>query len=233
MSQSHAPQTRWIARHRLLTGSGALLALVALTACTGGEAGGGANSPKPQKSAAAGAPAPASPSQGGKTAAIRGNGTVQVGSDVKPGTYRSTGNKSGCYWERAKDASGDTDSITANDNVEGTAYVTLTASDKVFKSTGCKDWEAVDPKASGGSPKAEAPGNGGMFKVGTDIAPGTYKSAGPAKGGFGCYWERAKDAEHQSESIEANDNPTGPAVVTVSADDAYFKTTGCADWKKS
>ncbi len=60
-----------------------------------------------------------------KKAAFSGDGDFQVGSDVKPGTYRTTGNDDGmCYWERAKDTSGEMDSLLANDNVTGTSYVT-------------------------------------------------------------------------------------------------------------
>jgi hypothetical protein len=166
-----------------------------------------------------------------KKAAFDGDGDFQVGSDIKPGTYRTTGNTDDmCYWERAKDASGDTDSLLANDNVSGTSYVTVKATDKIFKSSGCKDWEAVDAKAQG-SPATKMAGNGGMFRVGVDIAPGTYKSTGNKDDM--CYWERTKDAEHGLDSILANDNVTGTAVVTISAKDAYFKTTGCTDWKKT
>ncbi|MEU8774619.1 hypothetical protein [Streptomyces sp. NPDC048606] len=248
MSQSHTPRTGWIARHKVLTGCGAVLTLVLVGAC------GGTDTPKDGKSTAKAKPAASSapagkpstgaqPSQGGqsskpaeekKKAALKGAGTFQVGSDVKPGTYRTTGNKDlGCYWERLKDASGEVESIIANDNVTGASYVTIAATDKLFKSSGCKDWEAVDPKAAGGSPKAEAAGDGGMFKVGLDLAPGTYKSTGPAEGSTGCYWERSKDAAHTVDSIIANENPEGPAVVTIAAGDGYFKTTGCAPWKKS
>ncbi len=74
-------------------------------------------------------------------------------------------------------------------------------------------------------------GDGGMFAVGRDIAPGTYRSAGNTDDM--CYWERAKDAEHGLDSIIANGNATGTAVVTISASDGYFKTTGCKDWKKT
>ncbi|MER5909271.1 hypothetical protein ABT124_01910 [Streptomyces sp. NPDC001982] len=166
-----------------------------------------------------------------KKAAFDGDGEFQVGSDVKPGTYRTTGNTDGmCYWERAKDASGEMDSLLANDNVSGTSYVTVKPTDKLFKSSGCTDWEAVDPKAKG-SPASSMDGDGGMFKVGTDIAPGTYKSAGNADDS--CYWERTKDAEHGLDSIIANNNVTGTAVVTLRPGDAYFKTTGCGDWKKT
>ncbi|WBO65826.1 hypothetical protein [Streptomyces camelliae] len=166
-----------------------------------------------------------------KKAAIAGDGDFQVGSDVKPGTYRTTGNTDDmCYWERAKDATGNTDSLLANDNVSGTSYVTIKATDKIFKSTGCADWEAVDPKAKG-TPASSMKGNGGMFKVGTDIAPGTYRSTGNKDDS--CYWERTKDAEHGTDSVIANDNVTGTAVVTIAPGDAYFKTTGCGDWKKA
>ncbi|AWW39180.1 hypothetical protein ADL00_45565 [Streptomyces sp. AS58] len=166
-----------------------------------------------------------------KKAAFAGDGDFQVGSDIKPGTYRTSGNTDHmCYWERAKDASGELDALLANDNVSGTSYVTVEAGDKIFRSSGCSDWEAVDPKAKG-SPGAKMAGDGGMFKVGTDIAPGTYRSAGNSDDM--CYWERSKDAEHSLDSIIANNNVSGNAVVTISSSDAYFKTSGCEDWKKT
>ncbi|MFG2882464.1 hypothetical protein ACGFYV_09105 [Streptomyces sp. NPDC048297] len=168
---------------------------------------------------------------GKKKAAFAGDGDFSVGSDVKPGTYSTTGNTDDmCYWERAKDASGETDSLLANDNVTGTSYVTIKPTDKLFKSSGCEDWEAVDPKAKG-APASSMSGKGGMFKVGADIAPGTYRSTGNADDS--CYWERTKDAEHGLDSIIANNNVTGTAVVTIRATDAYFKTSGCGDWKKT
>ncbi|POX65387.1 hypothetical protein C3492_02000 [Streptomyces sp. Ru62] len=166
-----------------------------------------------------------------RKAAFEGDGEYQVGTDVKPGTYRTTGNDDGmCYWERAKDASGELDSLLANDNVSGTSYVTVKPTDKLFKSSGCEDWEAVDPKAKG-TPASSMDGDGGMFKVGTDIAPGTYRSTGNADDS--CYWERTKDAGHGLDSIIANNNVTGTAVVTISPSDAYFKTNDCGTWKKA
>lgn len=248
MSQSSTPRHSWIARHKVLTGTGALVALLAVGACTGGGGTGGSKDTGAKKPAAGSSTGPgggqtaggktsakpSEPKKDAKKAAMRGSGTFQVGSDLQPGTYRTTGNKGlGCYWERAKDASGEVESIIANDNVVGTSYVTIETGDKLFKSNGCNDWEAVDPKAVSDAPKTEAAGDGGMFKVGLDLAPGTYKTTGPAEGSAGCYWERAKNAAHDVDSIAANDNPTGPAVVTVSAKDGYFKTTGCATWKKS
>ncbi|WP_280881320.1 hypothetical protein [Streptomyces pseudovenezuelae] len=166
-----------------------------------------------------------------KKVAFAGDGEFQVGADIKPGTYRTTGNSDGmCYWERAKDAKGEMDSILANDNVSGASYVTVKTTDKIFKSNGCKDWEAVDAKAKG-TPASGMAGDGGMFAVGGDIAPGTYRSTGNTADS--CYWERAKDAKGDIDSIVANDNVTGTAVVTITASDGYFKTVGCKDWKKA
>ncbi|MEV7524064.1 hypothetical protein [Streptomyces sp. NPDC091371] len=222
--------TKKSARHKVLTSCGAALALVTLGACAGTDTA--QDGAKSSSSAPASGDASKKPAEE-KKAAFKGNGTFEVGKDVKPGTYRTTGNGSGgCYWERAKDSSGETDSIIANDNVVGSSYVTIAEGDKIFKTNDCKDWEAVDPKAAGGSPKTEFSGKAGMLKVGTDIAPGTYKSEGPADGDA-CYWERSKSAAHDIDSIIANENPTGPAVVTIGADDAYFKTNDCKDWKKS
>lgn len=173
----------------------------------------------------------AKPAEPKKRAAFEGDGDFHVGTDVQPGTYRTTGNADAlCYWERSKDASGEMDSILANDNVSGTSYVTILKSDKLFKSSGCKDWEAVDAKASG-TPATAIKGDGGMHRVGADIAPGTYRSTGNTDDL--CYWERTKDSSHSMESIIANNNVSGSAVVTVAAGDAYFKTSGCKDWKKT
>ncbi|MEJ8657783.1 hypothetical protein [Streptomyces sp. MS1.AVA.4] len=227
----------WFARHKVLTALGAVVVLVAI----GSAAGGGEDSSSGSTAAGSskGAAQDAAKGTGDskpkeetkkKAAAIEGDGDFEVPADIKPGLYRTSGNDGMCYWERAKDSKGEVDSILANDNVNGTSYVTLKPSDKIFKTTGCKDWEAVDEKAKG-SPKSEIKGDGGMFKVGVDIAPGTYKSTGNTDDM--CYWERSKDAAHGIDSILANENVKGTAIVKIGASDGYFKTTNCQDWKKT
>ncbi|KOV56863.1 hypothetical protein [Streptomyces sp. MMG1121] len=213
----------------------AVIGTVSANAGSNGKGGGSSASGKGSSASAEHQSGGKKGSGDGKAAARKvafaGDGEFQVGSDVKPGTYRTSGNTDDmCYWERAKDAKGETDSLLANDNVSGTSYVTVKTTDKIFKSSGCKDWEAVDPKAKG-TPASSMDGNGGMFKVGTDVAPGTYRSTGNKDDS--CYWERTKDAEHGVDSIIANNNVTGTAVVTISPSDAYFKTTGCGAWKKA
>ncbi|WUH93198.1 hypothetical protein OG900_25830 [Streptomyces sp. NBC_00433] len=218
-----------------LAAAGTVVAVLAIGAAACGPADDSASSADSTsgKATAAASSAPASApakKKEGKPAAkpaFKGDGTFQVGADIKPGTYRTSGDDDGmCYWERAKDAKNDTDSILANDTVAGSSYVTIKPTDKVFTSTDCKDWypAGVDkpsaPKTSMGD---------GMYKVGTDIAAGTYKS----KGGETCYWERTKDALHDVDSITANDNVTGQAVVTITAKDAFFKTADCGTWTKT
>jgi hypothetical protein len=219
-----------------LTTAGVLAAVVALGAVACGPKDTGSAAPSGSGTAASSSHAKQGKGSGKQAAgskakpAFKGSGTFQVGTDIQPGTYRTTGNDDGlCYWERAKDASGGLDSTLANDNVTGSSYVTIKKTDKIFKSTDCKDWYAAPAKQTG-SPKTSMSGDG-MYKVGIDIQPGTYKSTGNAEGA--CYWERSKDALHGLGSITGNDNVTGTALVTVRSSDAYFKSQGCGDWHKT
>lgn len=70
-----------------------------------------------------------------------GEGTYEVGKDVKAGRYKTTvpADSFNCYWERSKDDSGD--SIIANDNANPGARVSVTIKNgEFFKSNGCGDW---------------------------------------------------------------------------------------------
>jgi hypothetical protein len=69
----------------------------------------------------------------------------------------------------------------------------------------------------------------GRFIVGTDIAPGTYRTTGKA-GHFDCYWERLKDTSGTSESMIANNLAPGPATVTIDKTDGAFQTRWCRPW---
>jgi hypothetical protein len=62
--------------------------------------------------------------------------------------------------------------------------------------------------------------------VGKDIAPGTYTTLGED----GCYWERERDTSGDFNSILANDNGSGPSVVTILPSDGAFKSQSCGDW---
>ena len=68
-----------------------------------------------------------------------GEGTYIVGLDIAPGTYRSRGGD-GCYWARLRNFTGTLSGIIANDNVSGSAVVTISRSDKGFTSSRCATW---------------------------------------------------------------------------------------------
>src|SRR5258708_5690490 len=85
---------------------------------------------------------------------------------------------------------------------------------------------SADPPSPAPTPPAPAApkttiDTDGTFKVGTDIAPGTYASAGPVDGRT-CYWKRMSDAA--SDNVIDNALSKKPQIVQIDATDASFKT---------
>jgi hypothetical protein len=89
----------------------------------------------------------------------------------------------------------------------------------------------ADPAPAPGPAPAPAPApkstidQDGTYTVGTDIAPGTYSSAGPVGDGV-CYWKRLKGSD-----IVDNSMSKKPQVVQIDATDTAFKTSGCQQWQ--
>lgn len=111
------------------------------------------------------------------------------------------------------------------------ATVTATEPGSSATSTVTVTAQASAPAAktvTAGAPAARVPGDG-TFLVGDDIQPGTYRSSDNAEG---CYWARLKDTTGGSGSINANEYGRGSAVVTITAKDAAFETSGCSEWVK-
>ena len=158
-----------------------------------------------------------------------GDGMYRVGKDIKPGTYVATpsGSISG-YWERLSCATGDFDCILANDNVDGQTFVTILPSDRYFSTTRMGTWRLAS-KFKPKKPATKFAGDG-MYRVGIDIAPGTY-SAAPS-GSISGYWERLSCATGDFDCILANDNVDGRTYVTIQRGDKYFSTTRMGTWKK-
>lgn len=93
----------------------------------------------------------------------------------------------------------------------------------------------VAPAPAGQQPTTQAPPaatgpktefGDGTYKVGEDIAAGTYKSTGPRAGMPLCYWARMKNDSGGLDAIIANNNSQGPTRVTVKAGE-YLQVTGC------
>lgn len=68
-----------------------------------------------------------------------GDGEYIVGTDIEPGTYKSSGS-AGCYYARLSGFGGSTDEVLANDNTDVSAIVTIDAGDKGFQATRCGTW---------------------------------------------------------------------------------------------
>lgn len=69
----------------------------------------------------------------------------------------------------------------------------------------------------------------GTFAVGTDIAPGTYASAGPVGDGV-CYWKRTGMVDGKPTTLD-NAMSKKPQIVGIDPTDASFKTDGCQTWQ--
>lgn len=80
----------------------------------------------------------------GPATSFSGEGEYVVGEDIKAGTYKTAGpeDELGCYWERAKNASGEFGSIIANNILNGPGRVTLDKGE-YFKTNRCQKWKRV------------------------------------------------------------------------------------------
>jgi hypothetical protein len=72
----------------------------------------------------------------------------------------------------------------------------------------------------------------GTYRVGPDIVPGTYRTAGPSPHGESdCYWERLDSLNPNH--IITNNISTDPQVVTIQSSDTAFLTRSCQTWQKT
>jgi hypothetical protein len=156
-----------------------------------------------------------------------GNGTFRVGQDISAGTYRTRSAPSSCYWERLKGFSGDLDDIIANDFSSGFQVVTIKGTDKGFKSSRCGKWSSNLSRVT----SSYTSFGQGTFIVGTDMAPGTYRSGQSSD----CYWARLRGFGGTLNEIITNDfrSGSGRSVVTIRSGDKGFTSSRCGTWTKS
>jgi hypothetical protein len=149
------------------------------------------------------------------------DGVYRVNQDIAPGTYRSTGKGSSCYWER----SGENENILDNHIGFTGAVVTIQPTDFKFESKRCGTWVAVDPASLPALPieQQTAPKKDGFYVVGWDIAPGLWRSTGV---GAKCYWER----QNVTQDIVDNDGGLAGGAAMIQPTDFAFYAKGCGDW---
>jgi hypothetical protein len=70
----------------------------------------------------------------------------------------------------------------------------------------------------------------GTHRVGRDIPARTYRAARPDDG---CYWARLRNFSGNLNAILANENASGPTLVTLKPTDKGFETARCGPWTSS
>lgn len=69
----------------------------------------------------------------------------------------------------------------------------------------------------------------GIWTVGKDIVPGTYRTAKALTSS--CYWSITRTGSNGGDIIE-NDGPKGGFPMVVLSEGQTFENNGCGDWKK-
>lgn len=75
----------------------------------------------------------------------------------------------------------------------------------------------------------------GTWIVGSDIQPGTYRTAGPSTDGpirMMCVWKRMKDTTGEIGSTLAINVTQGPTTVTIKPTDGAFDSQNCQPWTR-
>ncbi len=115
------------------------------------------------------------------------------------------------------------DSILANGNGVGQYYVEIVVGDYAFE-TACEMlFLPVLPEPPAEFPQQIPPG---MYLVGIDIQPGTYKGQTGTEIEETCYWERLRNVLGEMDSIITNDNASGQFYIEVQSSD-FALSTAC------
>ena len=168
-----------------------------------------------------------------------GDGTHLVGDEIKPGRYRSVSPSDDCVWDRRSGVSGSGEVIayrwTYRDfrwvAVAGASVIVdIAPTDTFFHSAGCGTWAAdLTPVVTPGQPFGD-----GTFLVGSEVAPGRYRSTSPDGH---CWWDHLSDFSggipypplRASNVIERRAEPEGGGV-RIAPTDAGFRSGGCGTW---
>lgn len=146
-----------------------------------------------------------------------------VGRDIQAGVWRTRGPSANCYWARLSDVSGNSGTALANGMGNGPMIVEIGSGDMAFRSTRCGEWTRdLSPITS----TPEAAFRDGMYIVGTDIAPGLWRSDSPTS----CYWARLRGFSGGGGDTIANDLYSG--VVEIMPSDVGFLSNRCGTWTK-
>jgi hypothetical protein len=149
------------------------------------------------------------------------SGEYMVGSEIKPGIYRS--NTSSCYYTRLSGFSGDFSDIISNGSTGANGgVIEILASDKGFSSR-CT-WYKIDPLVLATPTATKGSFTSGIWFVGGEIKAGIYRTTTKD-----CYYSRLSGFLGDIENIIANGS-TGAngGIVEIPATDKAFSSR--CDW---
>jgi len=154
-----------------------------------------------------------------------------VGTDIEPGTYRSSASTTSsdpsdsCFWQRLSGFSGEvSDSITSR-LVNDPTVVTIVDSDAGFFSQNCGAWSPADSAITS---SLTDPFSGGTFIVGTDIAAGPWRHDASDQ----CFWQRLSGFSGDLDEI-ITEHSDDPQIVEISESDAGFFSEDCGTWTRT
>jgi hypothetical protein len=152
-----------------------------------------------------------------------GDGTWEVGSEVRPGTYRATADGT-CSWVRLGEPMGTLETVLGSAVGSGPRLLTVGKKDIAIRTNGCGRWTSdlsrvtTDRTAFGD----------GTFLLGEDVAAGRYASSGTGT----CSWARLSGFGGTPVEVVQSGVATGPQEVVLRSSDAGFASSGCGGWTR-
>ena len=161
-----------------------------------------------------------------------GQGQYRVSEDMPAGRYYSDP-VDGCHFQRQRAFGG-----SASDTIVDTVLnfdaaqwiVDLLPSDAGFETdANCRTWFTTPRRG------AQTNISPGMWVVGSQVAPGTYRADSAVPG---CYWQRVSNftGSALSDTIIANAflSSSGPQIITIASSDAGFSGNDlCGLWTRT
>ena len=159
-----------------------------------------------------------------------GPGQYRVGADIPAGRYYADPSR-GCHFQRVRAFGGAPSDIILSSVVDfeaGQWIVDLLATDGGFVTDlNCGLWFTTPRRGLSEAITA------GMWIVGAQITPGTYRAENSVQG---CFWQRVSSFTGTTDAVLGNATATGPGVqlVTIAATDAGFSTNvECGTWTRT
>jgi hypothetical protein len=155
-----------------------------------------------------------------------GDGTYLVNKDIASGLYKVTLTDSIMkmgYVERSSDVTMELDSIIANIILTGDGYVEILDTDMAVRLQGV-EIQPIDIKTL--TPNIQNEVEDGIYLIGYDLAPGTYKVEVTDETSNMGYVERSKSVAMGTDDIIANQIFQGPGYVKIQEGDFAVRLQG-------